>query len=243
MQRNFDAANKIIDRALKLAPDSFNLWSVKAQLETSEKGTFEIAERGIQLLTARPMDEETKRHFMIALAQTRLLQRRYSEAVQAAESLKDEILAKDPEGLLGKYGTLGIAKKILGDSAGAREAFLKAKDFADKFVADGPNEAKRHYRLAECLAWLGEKEAAVAAAKRAIELLPESVDAFEGPVGTQTLAEIYMIVGEYDQALPLIDGLLSRPSQVTVAQLKINPLWDHVRQDPRFVAMLKKHGG
>jgi serine/threonine-protein kinase len=243
MQRNFDAANKIIDRALKLAPDSFNLWSVKAQLETSEKGTFEIAERGIQLLTARSLDEETKTHFTIALAQTRLVQRRYSEAVQAAESLKDEILAKDPEGLLGKYGTLGIAKKILGDSAGAREAFLKAKDLADKFVADGPNEAKRHDRLAECLAWLGEKEAAVAAAKRAIELLPESVDAFEGPVGTQTLAEIYMIVGEYDQALPLIDGLLSRPSQVTVAQLKINPLWDHVRQDPRFVAMLKKHGG
>jgi TolB-like protein/Tfp pilus assembly protein PilF len=243
MLRNFDAANKTIDRALKLAPESFNLWSVKAQLETSEKGTFEIAERGIQLLSTKPLDEETKMHFTIALAQTRLIQRRPAEALQAAESLKDEILAKDPEGLMGKYGTIGIAKKMMGDEIGAREAFLKAKPLADKFLADAPNDAKRHQRVAECYAWLGEKEAAIAEAKRATELLPEGMDAFDGPVCTQTLAEVYMIVGEYDQALPIVDGLLSRPTQVTVAQLKINPLWDPVRQDPRFIAILSKHGG
>lgn len=243
MERNFDAANRTIDRALKLAPESFNLWSVKAQLETSEKGTFEVTERGIQALNTRTMNDEAKMHFTIAVAQTRLLQRRYAEALPAAESLKDEALAKDPEGLMGKYGTIGIAKKMLGDEAGAREAFLKTKGYAEKFVADAPTEAKRIDRLAECLAWLGEKEAAIAEAKRATELLPESVDAFDGPVCTQTLAEVYAIVGEYDKALEIVDGLLSRPTQVTVAQLKINPLWDHVRQDPRFIAMLQKHGG
>ena len=52
-----------------------------------------------------------------------------------------------------------------------------------------------------------------------------------------------MIVGEYDKAIELADGLLSRPSQLTVALLKIHPLWDPVRNDPRFVALLKKHGG
>jgi TolB-like protein/Flp pilus assembly protein TadD len=243
MLRKWDLANKTIDRALKLAPESFNLWSVKAQMEVSEKGTFEIGERGIQLLGTRPMDEDTRMHFTIALAQTRLVQRKYAEALQAVQGLKDEALAKDQEGLMGKYGTIGIAKKMLGDEAGAREAFLKAKSYGEKWVADAPNEAKRHGRLAECLAWLGEKEAAIAEAKRGTELLPESVDAFEGPVCTQTLAEIYVIVGEYDKALPIIDGLLSRPSQVTVAQLKMSPLWDPVRQDPRFIAIIKKHGG
>ena len=132
---------------------------------------------------------------------------------------------------------------MLGDEAGAREAFLKAKGYAEKWVADAPNEAKRHGRLAECLAWLGEKEAAIAEAKRGTELLPENVDAFDGPVCTQTLAEIYIIVGEYDKALEIIDGLLTRPTQVTVAQLKMSPLWDHVRQNPRFIAILQKHGG
>jgi tetratricopeptide (TPR) repeat protein len=171
------------------------------------------------------------------------LQRRYSEALQAAESLRDEVLVKDMEGLMGKYGTIGLAKKMLGDEAGAREAFLKAKGYAEKYLAEAPNEAKRHAPLAQCLAWLGEKEAAIAEAKRGTELLPENVDAFDGPVCTQTLAEIYMIVGEYDKALPIVDGLLSRPSQVTVAQLKMNPMWDKIRQDPRFMAMLQRHGG
>jgi TolB-like protein/Tfp pilus assembly protein PilF len=243
MLRKWDLANKTMDRALKLAPESFNLWSVKAQLEISEKGTFEIGERGIQTLAGKPMDEDMRRHFTIALAQTRLIQRKYAEALHAVERLTDEALAKDPEGLMGKYGTAGIAKKLLGDEAGAREAFLKAKSFAEKWVADAPNEAKRHGRLAECLAWLGEKEAAIAEAKRGTELLPENVDAFDGPVCTQTLAEIYIIVGEYDKALEIIDGLLTRPTQLTVAQLKMSPLWDHVRQDPRFIAILKKHGG
>jgi TolB-like protein/tetratricopeptide (TPR) repeat protein len=243
MQRRWAEANKTVDRGLKLAPESFPLWSIKAQLEISEKGTFEIAERGAQILASRPMNEETRMHFNIALAQTRLLEGRFAEALESANTLKDELLAKDPEGLMGKYGIVGIAKKILGDAAGAREAFLKAKGYAEKFLTDAPDEAKRHDRLAESLAWLGEKEPAIAEAKRATEMLPESVDAFEGPVCTQTLAEVYMIVGEHDLALPIIDGLLSRPTQVTVAQLKVNPLWHSVRNDPRFVAILKKHGG
>lgn len=243
MLRKWDLANKTIDRALKLAPESFNLWSIKAQLEVSEKGTFEIGERGVQLLSTKTLDEDTKMHFTIAVAQTRLVQRRPAEALQAAESLNDEMLARDPEGLMGKYGTIGIAKKMLGDEAGAREEFLKAKGYAEKYVAGAPNEAKRHGRLAEGLAWLGEKEAAIAEAKRGMELLPESVDAFDGPVCTQTLADVYVVVREYDKALPIIDGLLSRPSQVTVAQLKMSPLWDPVRQDPRFLAIIKKHGG
>jgi TolB-like protein/Tfp pilus assembly protein PilF len=243
MERRFDDANKLIDRALKLAPESFSLWSIKAQIEISEKGTFEVAERGAQIMASKPLDEETRLRLNIALAQMRLLQRRYAEAVQFAESLKDDLLMKETESMLGKYGAIGIGKKLLGDDAGSRDALLKAKSYAEKWVSEAPNEAKRHDRLAEALAWLGEKDAAIAEAKRATELLPESVDAFEGPVCTQTLAEIYMIVGEHDKAISIVEGMLDRPTQMTVATLKINPLWDSVRQHPRFIAMTKKHGG
>jgi tetratricopeptide (TPR) repeat protein len=243
MQRNFDAANKTIDRALKLAPESFPLWTIKAQIEISEKGTYEVTERGAVMVAAKPMSEEGKLHFNIGLVQIRLLQRRYADVVELTKGMKDELFHDDFEGLMGKYGAMGIAKKMLGDEAGAREALLKFKAFAEKYVAAAPNDAKRHSRLGESLAWLGEKDAAIAEAKRATELLPESVDAFDGPVCTQTLAEIYAIVGEHDKALELLDGLLSRPTQVTVAQLKVHPLWDKIREDPRFVAMLKRHGG
>jgi TolB-like protein len=243
MERRFDDANKTVDRALKLAPDSFTLWSLKAQLEISEKGTFEVAERAVQALGARPISQEIREHMNGALAQTRLLQRRYAEALQIAESLKDDSLGDDLEGLSGKYGCIGIAKRMLGDPAGARESFVKAKEVADKILATAPNHPKGHERVAEALAWLGEKDPAIAEAKRATELLPESVDAFDGPVCTQTLMTVYTLVGEYDKAMELLDGLLSRPSPVTIAGVKLNPIWDPVRQDPRFIAIVKKHGG
>jgi TolB-like protein/Tfp pilus assembly protein PilF len=243
MERRFDDANKTLDRALKLAPDSINLWSLKAQMEMSEKGTFEIAEHAAQIMESRPMDEETRMHFTGAIAQTRLSQRRYAEALALADTLKDDALGNDLEGLHSKYSGIGMCKKMLGDEAGAREAFLKAKTYAEKIVAMAPDYPKGHEKLAPILALLGEKDAAIREAKRATELLPESVDAFDGPVCTQTLAEVYMIVGEYDKALEIIDGLLTRKTQVTVPIIKMSLLWDPVRQDPRFVAMLKKHGG
>jgi tetratricopeptide (TPR) repeat protein len=243
MQRRFDDANKLIDRALKLAPQSFSVWEIKAQLEMSENGTFETVERGVKALSTRSMSESDRARFLEAVAQTRLLQRRYAEVLEILNGISDGQLAGDTEGMINKYGAIGIAKKCMGDAAGAREAFLKTKEFAQKWMNEAPNEAKRHEPLAQVLAWLGEKDAAIAEAKRATELVPESVDAFDGPVCTERLAEVYAIVGEHEKAIELLDGLLTRPTQVTVANLRISPLMDPLREDPNFIAMIKRHGG
>jgi tetratricopeptide (TPR) repeat protein len=243
MLRNFEAANKTIDRALKLAPESFSLWSIKAQLEISEKGTFEIADRGAKFLASKPMPEDIKAHLVAGLVQTLLLQRKYADAIREAENLNDQNLGHDLEGLFSKYEVIGIAKKMLKDEPGARAAFLVARPAAEKFLSEGPNEAARHSKLALILAWLGEKDLAIAEAKHATELLPESVDAFDGPVITQSLAEVYAIVGEQDKAIDLIDHLLSRPSMVTVPLLKAVPICDPLRDNPRFIELLKKHSG
>jgi TolB-like protein/Flp pilus assembly protein TadD len=243
MLRRFDDANKLIDRALKLAPDLFSLWEIKAQLEISEKGTFEIVERSVKMLSRRSLSDSERIRFSGGLAQTRLLQRRYAEALELVNNLRDEELAANKEGLLNKYGTIGLAKKCLGDAAGAQEAFLKAKGVAQAWLSEAPDEAKRHEPLAEVLAFLGEKDAAIAEAKRATELIPESSDAFDGPLCTQRLAEVYLIVGEHEKAIELLDGLLTRPTQVTVATLRVSPLCDPLRQDPLFIAMMKRHGG
>ena len=237
--RDFEAANKTIDRALKLNPDSLSLWSIKAQLAIGEKGSFEVAKRVVSNLTP----EQAKSHMAGQAVQVLLLERKFAEAVRAAEDISDDLLTKEPEALPMKYMVIGIAKKLLGDEAGAREAFLAAKRFAEKYVSDAPNEAARHSKLGVILAWLGEKEAAIAEGKRATEMLPENVDAFDGPKLTEALAEIYAIVGEQDKAIDLLDHLLSRPSSVTVASLKVLPMWDWLRHNPRFNEVLKKHGG
>ena len=103
------------------------------------------------------------------------------------------------------------------------------------------------YPTVAALRWqdpkLGEKEAALAEATRATELLPESKDAFEGPNITEAVAVVHCLVGDHDRAIALLDGLLSRPSGTSVSMLKLNPIWDPLRDDPRFLELLKKYGG
>ena len=80
-----------------------------------------------------------------------------------------------------KYFAIGIAQKGLRDDAAARTAFLKAKGILEQQVKQKPDDADLHVQLGKLLAWLGEKDAAIAEAQRAMDLRPESKDAFEGP--------------------------------------------------------------
>jgi hypothetical protein len=71
--------------------------------------------------------------------------------------------------------------------------------------------------------------------------LPEAEDALTGPKITLGLAIIYARTGEVDHALQLLDHLLTVPGGVTVPLLKLDPVWDPLRSDPRFQALINKH--
>jgi hypothetical protein len=71
-------------------------------------------------------------------------------------------------------------------------------------------------------------------AQCATELRPESKDAFGGPEIAVGVAEVHTILGDKARAIETLEGLLSRPSIVTVQGLKVNPIWDPLRSDPAF---------
>jgi serine/threonine-protein kinase len=159
-----------------------------------------------------------------------------------AESISDDDLASFVPPMLSKYFYIGFARKGLHDEAGARAAFLKAKAAAEQQVKRTPDAEESHIQLAKTLAFLGERDAALAEAQRASELRPESKDAFGGPEVMESVAQVYAIVGEKDRAIEVLDGLLSRPSAVTAQLLRINPIWDPLRNDSRFQNLLTKYG-
>jgi len=108
-------------------------------------------------------------------------------------------------------------------------------------VQESPNDAPRRAVLRAILAALVHKGAAIAEGKRAVEILPESKDAFDGPQITATLAQIYASTGETDEALQLLDHLLTVPNGLTVPVLKLDPTWDPLREDRQFQALIGKH--
>jgi tetratricopeptide (TPR) repeat protein len=108
-------------------------------------------------------------------------------------------------------------------------------------LREAPNDPARHAQHGLILAALDRKQEAIAEGKRAVELLPESQDAFTGPRIAVSLAQIYAMTGESDEAFRLINHLLETPNGLTIPLLKLDPAWDPLRKDPRFQALIDKY--
>ena len=242
MLRDFDKANQTIDRALAANRTALGPWEVKSKLAISEKGDFSVAERAFEAIKSFPMTNEQKLKIASGRADVFLLERKYAEGLQQAEGLPDDQLAVYPNNLWAKYYCIGFARKALHDESGARVAFLKAKSIAEENLKRSPDSEDAHLGMAKVLAQLGEKDSALQEAQRATDLVPESKDAFGGPEIASGVAEVYAILGDNDRAIETLDGLLSRPSGVTAVGLKVNPIWDPLRSDPRFQALIEKYG-
>ena len=243
MLRNFDAANKTIDRALQIDPKGISLWTIKAKLAIGEKGDLSVGEKLLEKAKSFPMSSEERLKMIGGQANFLLAQRKYQEVLQLGATVPDDTFAAVPGSLAYKYFPLGIAHKALGDDAAARTAFLKAKNILEEQLKQKPDDADLRVQFAKLLAWLGEKDAAVAEAQRAIDLRPESKDAFEGPQVAEQVAQVYTILGDNARAIELLDELLSRPSEVTSQSLKLDPAWDPLRNDPAFQALFAKYAG
>jgi TolB-like protein/Flp pilus assembly protein TadD len=258
MVRDYAAAQHTIDNALELAPKSVELWGLKIQFAIEQRGDFSDYDRAVaQLssgaqsstgaLTAPSAADLAKENAFnltyveVARLGVLMLQRKFQEAIAIADRIDENIVARKPELVCQKYGLVGLARRYLGDEAGARRELSKAKEFAQKTLAEAPENGARHMQLAQIMALLGEKDAAVAEALRAQQLLPESVDAFEGPQMTQQLAEVYAINGDATRAIEILDGLFQRPSAITTHLLKLQLQWDPIRKDPRFQALIDKY--
>ena len=98
--------------------------------------------------------------------------------------------------------------------------------------------AKLLSQLAVLDALLNNKEAAISEAKRALEMFPVSKDAVDGPGIVVNLALVYAWSNELDLAFETLIPLTKTPCGIYYGDLKLDPLWDPLRKDPRFDKLL-----
>ena len=141
-------------------------------------------------------------------------------------------------------GCVALAR---GDKTRAEAHFEEARPSFERVLQAAPESATRHANLGLLLAFLGRKDEAIAAGRRAVELRPEAKDAVDGPHLSGYLALIYARVGEIDLALPLLERLLHTPHasdsahySVSAQDLRLRWEWDPLRGDPRFQALLAR---
>jgi serine/threonine-protein kinase len=236
-QRKFDVADKIFDRAILAAPQSASARALKGYAAALRTGDFSVGENLLAGLS-RGADSDGAITYIRVWALS--CQRRSAEALQALHQFPGDVLSA-PYGSIPKAFLEGVAYYCEGDKQKARAAFEQARPVAERLVRESPDDAQRRAMLGQVLAALGQKEVAIAEGKRAVALLPESEDAFGGPMIMLALAQIYTWLGEDAEAIRLLDHLLEVPNGVTVPLLNVDPAWDPLREDPRFQALINKY--
>jgi TolB-like protein/Flp pilus assembly protein TadD len=235
--RNFETADKTLDRGIVASPKSFQARALKGFMAVLWKGDLSAAEN---VFSSVSPEVDPNGLMTWARAWILMLKREFPEALQALEQFRGETMfttttAPSPKALV--EGTIHL---LQGDRAKAQAELEQARVISERLLRQAPEDPARHAQHGIILAMLGQKDEAIAEGKRAVELLPESQDALDGPQGTAALAQIYAWTGEPDEAFRLLDHLLAVPSNLTVPMLRLDPAWDPLRQDPRFQALIDK---
>jgi tetratricopeptide (TPR) repeat protein len=152
----------------------------------------------------------------------------------------DRIMAAAPRGQEWLDGFsrdfwMGAVARAKGDVVAAQAAFTAARDQQQEIDrAAPPNDPTALTRLGLIDAGLGRREEALAEGRLAVELMPITKDRSDGPPLVQNLALIYAWTGERDQALEQLETVAKVEGGPTYGELRLNPVWDSLRGDPRF---------
>jgi TolB-like protein len=158
----------------------------------------------------------------------------------------EKVLERSAVNVLQTGSSPPVAKSFLqgriaaacGDSTQAKLLFEAALPQTENEVKEHPETASRHVQLGIVYAYLGRKEDALREGHRALELLPESKDAYYGVDISNMFVIILVRLGDNDQAIPLIERLLRTPHGLLLQDLRASPDWDPLRKDPLFQKIL-----
>src|SRR5207247_3269976 len=137
---------------------------------------------------------------------------------------------------------LGWAQEVAGDHAAARESWSQARSELEPFLKEQPENFVLMGDLALTSMGLGDNAAALALAERAIAVMPIAKDALTGPRPLDILARVAASIGDPDRSISTLEKLLSIPYEaplaanppLTPALLRLDPMFDSLRKDPRF---------
>jgi TolB-like protein/Tfp pilus assembly protein PilF len=237
-QRDYETADKILDRVIAASPQSLQARGLKGFIAALWKGDLSAAEK---VFSSIPPETDPDGVMTMARVWLLILERKLPEALEAVQQFRGEALFNTTTAPCPKAFLEGQIYRLQGDEAKARTAFEQARAVSDQLLRAAAADAARHGQHGLILAALGQKQEAIAEGKRAVELLPESQDAMDGPKITAALAQINAWTGEFDEAFRLLDHLLAIPGGLTVPIFKLDPAWDPLRKDPRYQALLDKY--
>lgn len=241
----YSEAQRLYEKAKALAPDDWirrgnGIYNLIYQGKLSE------AQQAINEWSDAKLNE-TARSFKYEIIEAiAILSRDYDAALAANHkipALGNRIPTLFPVGDIAKNTNAGFDQLYKSDIAGARTSFLAAREGLETQRSSHLDDPDFYNSAALIAAGLGERDAAIDTAHKACELMPLEKDAISGSDYVFTLAQVYARFGDAEQAIPLLEKLRNiQVIPIAPAVLQRGPIWDPIRNDPRFQKLLEdKH--
>jgi TolB-like protein/Flp pilus assembly protein TadD len=235
--RRFPEALHKLDQILEIVPNDIDALVEKAAIAQAEGDLPRAATLLAQVQPAAGDPTAWEQ-----LAYQAILERRPAQIISR---LKELLARPDPDAgyLNGELRFwLGWAQEVAGDQTAAHETWREARAELEAFLKEQPENWSLLDDLALIAAGLGEKAAAFTLIERAIALHPIEKDAANSPQSIDILARISARLGEPDRAIAALQKILSIPCNgglatgmpLTPALLRLDPMFDPLRNDPRF---------